>query len=35
MILALETAVDLVGMNDTHHGKRVGYIASQIGHKLG
>jgi len=35
MILALETAVDLVGMNDTNHGKRVGYIASQLAHKLG
>jgi len=35
MILALETAVDLVGMNDTHHGKRVGYIASQLAHRLG
>lgn len=35
MILAIETAVSLVGMNDTNHGKRVGYIASQIGHELG
>lgn len=35
MILAIETAVSLVGMNDTNHGKRVGYIASQIGHQLG
>lgn len=35
MILALETAIDLVGMNDTNHGKRVGYIASQLGHQLG
>ncbi len=35
MILALETMVDLVGMNDTNHAKRVGYIAAQIGHKLG
>ncbi len=35
MILAIETAVDLVGMNDTNHGKRVGYIASQIAHQLG
>ncbi len=35
MILALETTVDLVGMNDTNHGKRVGYIASQIGNYLG
>ncbi len=35
MILALETTVDLVGMNDTNHGKRVGFIASQIGHQLG
>lgn len=35
MILAIEGAVSLVGMNDTHHGKRVGYIASQIGHMLG
>lgn len=35
MILALETTVDLVGMNDNNHGKRVGYIASQLGHQLG
>lgn len=35
MILAIETAVSLVGMNDTNHGKRVGYIASQIGHQMG
>lgn len=35
MIIAIETAVSLVGMNDTNHGKRVGYIASQLGHELG
>ncbi len=35
MIIAIETAVSLVGMNDTNHGKRVGYIASQIGYELG
>jgi len=35
MILAIETAVSLVGMNDTNHGKRVGYIAGQLGHQLG
>jgi len=35
MILALETAIDLVGINDTNHGKRVGYIASQLTHHLG
>ncbi|MDX1301291.1 HD-GYP domain-containing protein [Photobacterium sp.] len=35
MILAIETAVSLVGMNDTNHGKRVGYIASQLGKQLG
>lgn len=35
MILAIETSVSLVGMNDTNHGKRVGYIACQIGHQLG
>lgn len=35
MILAIETAVSLVGMNDTNHGKRVGYIAAQIGRELG
>lgn len=34
MILAIETSVDLVGMNDTNHGKRVGYIAAQIANKL-
>lgn len=35
MIIAIETAVSQVGMNDTNHGKRVGYIASQLGHQLG
>ncbi|MCW8329397.1 HD domain-containing protein [Photobacterium sp. SDRW27] len=35
MIIAIEAAVSLVGMNDTNHGKRVGYIASQIGRQLG
>ncbi|MBR9884705.1 MAG: HD domain-containing protein [Oceanospirillales bacterium] len=35
MILAIETAVSLVGMNDTNHGKRVAFIASQLGHQLG
>lgn len=35
MIIAIETAVSLVGMNDTNHGKRVGYIASQLGNELG
>ena len=34
MIFAIETAVSLVGMNDTNHGKRVGYIASQLAHQL-
>ena len=35
LIYALETTVDLVGMNDNGHGRRVGYIASQIAHQLG
>ena len=35
IIYALETTVDLVGMNDNDHGKRVGYIASQIAHQIG
>lgn len=35
MVIAIETAVSLVGMNDTNHGKRVGYIASQLGQQLG
>lgn len=35
MIIAIETTVSLVGMNDTNHGKRVAYIASQIGHQFG
>lgn len=35
MILAIGTAVSLVGMNDTNHGKRVGYIAGQLGHQFG
>lgn len=35
MVVAIETAVSLVGMNDTNHGKRVGYIALQMAHHLG
>lgn len=35
VILAIETTVSLVGINDTNHGKRVGYIANQLGQKLG
>lgn len=35
MILAIETTVDLVGMNDTNHGKRVAFIATQIANFLG
>ena len=35
MVIAIETAVSLVGMNDTNHGKRVGFIACQIGQQLG
>lgn len=34
-IFAIESAVSLVGMKDTNHGKRVGYIASKIGRELG
>lgn len=34
-IIAIETAVSLVGMDDTNHGKRVGFIASQLGYELG
>ncbi|WP_299017649.1 HD domain-containing phosphohydrolase [uncultured Photobacterium sp.] len=35
VIIAIEAAVSLVGMDDTNHGKRVGYIASQLGKQLG
>ena len=35
MIIAIETAVSLVGIDDTNHGKRVGYIASSIAQQLG
>ncbi|WP_342607450.1 HD-GYP domain-containing protein [Vibrio tritonius] len=35
LILAIETAVSLVGVDDTNHGKRVGYIASCIAKQLG
>jgi len=35
MILAIETAVSLVGMSDTDHGKRVAFIATQLGRELG
>lgn len=34
MILALEKVVDLVGINDVNHGKRVGYIATQIAYNM-
>ena len=34
MILAIEEAVSLVGMNDTNHGKRVGFIACQLATEL-
>lgn len=35
MVAAIENAVSLVGMNDTNHGKRVGYIALQMANHLG
>lgn len=35
VVAAIETTVSLVGIDDTNHGKRVGYIASQLGHELG
>ncbi|WP_229360358.1 HD domain-containing phosphohydrolase [Ferrimonas sediminicola] len=35
MVIAIETAASLVGLNDTQHGKRVAYIAVQIGRQLG
>jgi len=35
MVIAIETAVSFVGMNDTNHGKRVGFLAAQIGSHLG
>jgi len=35
MVIAIETAVSLVGMNDTNHGKRVGFLATQIAKHLG
>ena len=35
MVVAIENSVSLVGMNDTNHGKRVGYIALQIANHLG
>lgn len=34
MVLAIESAISLVGMNDTNHGKRVGYIALQMASRL-
>ena len=34
MVVAIESSVSLVGMNDTNHGKRVGYIALQIASHL-
>lgn len=34
MVMAIEATVDLVGMNDTSHGKQVGYIATQLAHLL-
>ncbi|MCA9549734.1 MAG: HD domain-containing protein, partial [Myxococcales bacterium] len=35
MILAVETTMDLVGLADPNHGKRVGYIAARIARQLG
>jgi len=35
MVTAIESAIALVGMNDTNHGKRVGYMALQIANFLG
>ncbi|MEB3225696.1 MAG: HD domain-containing phosphohydrolase [Synechococcus sp.] len=35
IIVAIETAVSLVGMDDTNHGKRVGYMASRLCQELG
>lgn len=35
MVIAIEMAVSLVGMNDTNHGKRVGFMALQMAHHLG
>ncbi len=35
MVLALENVIDLVGITDLHHGKRVAYIALQIADQLG
>ncbi|WP_417347091.1 HD-GYP domain-containing protein [Ferrimonas sp.] len=35
MVIAIETAASLVGLNDTQHGKRVAYISVQIGKQLG
>lgn len=35
MVTAIENAIALVGMNDTNHGKRVGYMALQIANHLG
>lgn len=35
MVSAIANAVELVGMNDTNHGKRVGYMALQIANYLG
>ncbi|TCS39762.1 HD domain-containing phosphohydrolase [Reinekea marinisedimentorum] len=35
VVAAIETTVSLVGMDDTNHGKRVAYIACQLGHALG
>jgi putative nucleotidyltransferase with HDIG domain len=34
-IYALSNALDLVGIDEVHHGKRVGYMAMLCGHKLG
>ncbi len=35
MVTAIESAIALVGMNDTNHGKRVGYMALQMANFLG
>lgn len=35
IVAAIETSASLVGVDDTHHGKRVGCIAYQIGYEMG
>lgn len=35
VVYSLSNALDLVGVNHIHHGKRVAYMATEVGKRLG